>query len=188
VTANLSSRQVQVLDSGPLASAVRASIAIPAIFKPTIENKDVVVDGGILSPLPIRALHQAGAHKVIAVNVFPSLQDMAERRLILEENQDKEKSRAEKRGPAAKTWWALKKMVAKKVSPNIFDILMMTIQSMEAEIADVEGEEADILLRPVLANASWMDMHKPRPFIQRGEEEAVKFLAKIKALVAQQNN
>lgn len=187
VTANLSTRQIQVVDSGPLLSAVRASIAIPAIFKPVIRRQDVIVDGGILSPLPIRALHQAGAHKVIAVNVFPSSQDMIERRLLLEEQAEKERSRAERGGWLLSGLLALKRAAQRKLSPNIFDILMMTIQAMEAEIADVEGEEADLLLRPVVPNASWVELYKPGQFIQRGEEEALKFLPKIKALVAQQN-
>ena len=64
---------------------------------------------------------------------------------------------------------------------------MNTIQAMEAEIAEGEGAGADVLLRPVLPNASWVDFFKPEPFIRRGEEEAMKMLPKIKALVAQQN-
>jgi len=65
-----------VFDSGSVSEAVRASIAIPAIIKPVFRQGDVVVDGGILNPLPVRVLHQAGANKVIAVNVFPSTKDL----------------------------------------------------------------------------------------------------------------
>jgi hypothetical protein len=51
----------------------------------------------------------------------------------------------------------------------------------------MEGEQADVLLRPVIATANWVEFYKPRPFIKRGEEEAEKLLPKIKALVSQQN-
>jgi len=44
-----------------------------------------------------------------------------------------------------------------------------------------------VLLRPVVASANWVDFFKAQPFIQRGEEEAVRMLPKIKALVSQQN-
>ena len=63
---------------------------------------------------------------------------------------------------------------------------MSTIQSMEAEIADTESQSADVLLRPVIPNSSWVDFFKSEPFIRRGEEETIKLLPKIKALVSQQ--
>ena len=58
---------------------------------------------------------------------------------------------------------------------------------MEAEIAEVEGVGADIVIRPVLTQANWVDFFKPAPFIKRGEEAAIKALPKIKALVTQHN-
>jgi hypothetical protein len=64
---------------------------------------------------------------------------------------------------------------------------MNTIQAMEAEIAEVEGEPADVLIRPVLPNASWVEFYRPEQFVRRGEEEAMRMLPKIKALVSQQN-
>ena len=64
---------------------------------------------------------------------------------------------------------------------------MNTIQTMESEIAEMEGETADVVLRPVLPAASWVEFYKPSHFIKRGEEEAEKLLPKIKSLVSQQN-
>jgi NTE family protein len=185
--ANLTTRQGLVIDSGSVAEAVRTSIAIPAILKPILRGPNVIVDGGILNPLPIRALQQAGANKVIAVNVFPTTKDMQERLLIREEMAEKEKAEAREKGLFAKTLYWIRVRVRSIFFPNLFDILMNTIQAMEAEIADVEGEAADVLVRPVLANASWVDFYKPQQFIRRGEEEAMRLLPKIKALVSQQN-
>ncbi|MCG3175980.1 MAG: hypothetical protein MOGMAGMI_00918 [Candidatus Omnitrophica bacterium] len=186
VGANLSTRQIMVFDSGFISDAVRVSIAIPAIFTPVIMSKDVVVDGGILSPLPIRALTEMGANKIIAVNVFPGSKEMVERRILVEEAAAKEAFLLRKRGPLVRAWRALQAGLAKKVSANIFDVLMNTIQSMESEIAEVEGEQADVLLRPVLSTASWVEFYNPIPFIRRGEEEAMRMLPKIRALVASQ--
>lgn len=185
--ANLTTRQVQVIETGYLADAVRASIAIPAIFKPIFVDGDVIVDGGILSPLPIRALHQAGANKVIAVNVFPSSKDAMEKRIILQEGVEKTRTAARQKGVFPYAWWQTKRFFTSRFSPNIFDILMNTIQCMESEIADIEGQSADVLIRPVVANATWMELYKPRQFIERGEEETMKLMPQIKSLVSQQN-
>lgn len=185
--ANLTTRQSLVFEGGSVAEAVRASIAIPAIIKPILKNGDVVVDGGILNPLPIRALQQSGANKVIAVNVFPTTKDMLERKMVREELADKEGAEAREKGFFSRGWHWLGRVLRRLFSPNLFDILMNTIQAMEAEIAEVEGEAADVLIRPVLPTASWVEFFRPEPFIRRGEEEAVRLLPKIKALVSQQN-
>lgn len=184
---NLTTRHAMVFDSGSVSEAVRASIAIPAIIKPVFRKGDVLVDGGILNPLPVRVLHQAGANKVIAVNVFPTTKDLMEKRLMRQEVADKARVSAAEKGWFWQGLWHLRKTLSRLFFPNIFDILMNTIQAMEAEIAEGEGGGADILLRPVLPSASWVDFFKPEPFIRRGEEETLKMLPKIKALVSQQN-
>jgi len=57
------------LNRGPLFDAIRASIAIPTVFTPHIYRGRVLVDGGLLNPIPIApALNQA-ADVIIAVNL-----------------------------------------------------------------------------------------------------------------------
>lgn len=64
-------RQREVwFQSGPLLQAIRASIAVPGIITPVHLGDQVLVDGGLLNPLPIMpvvAAHQADF--VVAVNV-----------------------------------------------------------------------------------------------------------------------
>jgi NTE family protein len=184
--ANLTTRQSFVFDSGPVSDAVRASIAIPAIFKPVMRGNDVIVDGGILNPLPVHVLRQSGANKIIAVNVFPTTKDLMEKRLVRQELAERSREQATDRGWFSRVKWGMGAGIRKAFVPNIFDILVNTIQSMEAEIADIEGQGADVLLRPVIPNSSWSDFFKPAPFIKRGEEETIKLLPKIKALVSLQ--
>ncbi len=184
---NLTTRQSFVYDSGSITDAVRASIAIPAIIKPVFKSGDVVIDGGVLNPLPIEALHQAGANKVIAVNVFPSTKDMMERKLLIEETDEKARLVAREKGPLSRMGYQIGKWGKKSFTPNIIDILVNTIQSMEAQIADIEAESADVLLRPVIPNANWMDFYKPEIFIRRGEEEAMRALPALKTLVSHQH-
>ncbi len=185
--ANLTTRQTVVFESGFISDAVRTSIAIPAIFRPTFIKKDIVVDGGILSPLPIRALHQAGANKIIAVNVFPTTKDALERRILKQELAEAEEKEIRKKNIFMRFLHETAQRFGRRLYPNIFDILMNTIQTMESEISEMEGESADVLLRPVIPDASWVEFYKPVHFIKRGEEEAIKMLPKIKNLVSQPN-
>ena len=185
--ANLSRGQVHVFDSGFISDAVRTSIAIPAIFKPTIINGEVLIDGGILDPVPIRILQQAGASKIIAVNVFPTSKDILEKRLVLEEAAEKEAVLMRQKNFFFRGLYKVKKFFGRLFFANFLDIMMNTIQTMEAEIAEIEGQSADVLIRPVVPTAGWVEFYKPEQFIKRGEEETVKLLPKIRALVSQQN-
>lgn len=59
-----------VLDSGSLAVAMRASMSVPGMFTPVVTREGrVYVDGGVCDNLPIDAVLQMGADRVIGVNV-----------------------------------------------------------------------------------------------------------------------
>jgi NTE family protein len=60
VSANLTSGHHHSHDRGPLARALRASISLPGVLPPVIDNGQVLVDGGVLRNLPtdlLRARH-----------------------------------------------------------------------------------------------------------------------------------
>ncbi|MEO0247980.1 MAG: patatin-like phospholipase family protein [candidate division WOR-3 bacterium] len=62
--------QELVFDSGLVAPAVRASISIPGVFPPLRRGKMIMVDGGLLDPVPVRVARDMGAERVLAVNVI----------------------------------------------------------------------------------------------------------------------
>ncbi|WP_302139128.1 patatin-like phospholipase family protein [Halomonas alkalicola] len=63
-------RQREVwFQSGPLLEAIRASIAVPGVITPVHRGDQVLVDGGLLNPLPIIPIVSAHADFVMAVNV-----------------------------------------------------------------------------------------------------------------------
>ena len=60
---------------GDIATAVRASSAVPSVFEPVrIGNKDYV-DGGLVSPVPVLYARQMGADIVIAVDISSRPED-----------------------------------------------------------------------------------------------------------------
>lgn len=63
-------RQREVwLRRGDMWNAVRASFAIPGVFTPFEVHGRELVDGGLLSPLPIAATRLSDAHRLIAVDM-----------------------------------------------------------------------------------------------------------------------
>ena len=53
----------------PLYKAIRASIAIPVVFKPAMIDGRRLVDGGVTDNLPIEILRKMGAKKTIGVDL-----------------------------------------------------------------------------------------------------------------------
>lgn len=69
VAVDLQRQRVVWLRSGPLWDALRASFAIPGLFTPHEVDGRLLVDGGLLAPLPITATRLSGAHRLIAVDM-----------------------------------------------------------------------------------------------------------------------
>lgn len=69
VASDLERRQEVWLDRGPLFEAIRASIAIPGLFTPVERDGRLLVDGGLLSPLPVVPMLQHDAPCAIAVSL-----------------------------------------------------------------------------------------------------------------------
>lgn len=64
---------VAVLRGGNLARALHASAALPGIFTPVAWGSRWLIDGGVVSNLPVRATRSLGADVVVAVSVTPPL-------------------------------------------------------------------------------------------------------------------
>ena len=52
-----------------LYKAIRASIAIPVVFKPIIIDGKRLVDGGVTNNLPIDVLRKMGARRIVGVDL-----------------------------------------------------------------------------------------------------------------------
>jgi NTE family protein len=69
VAADLQSGEPILFRRGDPGMAVRASSAVPAIFEPVRIGGREYIDGGAVSPVPVRFARQMGAEVVIAVDI-----------------------------------------------------------------------------------------------------------------------
>lgn len=58
-----------VFSKGDVASAVRASISVPLVYSPVLNEGRLLVDGGVSSPVPVEVAREMGAEVIIAVNL-----------------------------------------------------------------------------------------------------------------------
>ena len=67
-------RKPIILDNGLIYKAVAASCAFPGIFEPVRLKKNILLDGGILNPLPTKILLKYDTNKIIASNITLSVE------------------------------------------------------------------------------------------------------------------
>ncbi len=78
VAANLVNGEEVVLSSGNLPLAMRASMAIPGVFSPVVQDSMMLVDGGIANNYPVDVMRGMGADIIIGVDVSAGLRTMDE--------------------------------------------------------------------------------------------------------------
>lgn len=69
VATDLMTGEEVVATTGDLTEAVRASIAVPGIVTPVRSNGRILVDGGLVNPVPVSVARAMGADLVIAVDL-----------------------------------------------------------------------------------------------------------------------
>ncbi|HEU0186840.1 MAG TPA: patatin-like phospholipase family protein, partial [Gallionellaceae bacterium] len=69
VATDLHSGEMIVFRTGNTGMAVRASSSVPGVFQPVSINGHDYVDGGLVSPVPVRVARSLGADFVIAVDI-----------------------------------------------------------------------------------------------------------------------
>lgn len=71
VAADLRTRTPVLLDRGSATEAVCATIAVPGVFPPVRIDGQLLLDGGLISPIPVWAARRLGADLTLAVRLRP---------------------------------------------------------------------------------------------------------------------
>lgn len=151
VAVDIDTGEEVVIKDGLVASAVRASISIPGIFLPVEWDGRILVDGGLVNPVPVSTVRDMGAEFIIAVNVLPHPQ-----------------GRISKQGSGDLSRGL-----------NIFAILMQMVDISANLIARASLEGADLVIEPDVAHVSPTDFHLASELIPRGEEAAERVLSMV---------
>jgi NTE family protein len=69
VATELATGRLVAFTRGDTGMAVRASCSVPVVFQPTAIRGSEYVDGGLVSPVPVKVARELGADLVIAVDV-----------------------------------------------------------------------------------------------------------------------
>lgn len=186
VATDLASGREIWLRGGSVASAVRASIAVPGLFTPVVHEDRLLVDGGLVNPVPVSLCRAMGADIVIAVDLGSDRVGASLRH----------KPDAAAQGVSAEQepGWAarLRKSFSRPrqsngdLLPSMATVLSTSIHIMQMHIARsrLAGEPADVLLAPRLGHLALMDYHRGVEAIEEGRAAVVRMLPAIEHALA----
>lgn len=151
------------LQKGKLINAIRASIAIPGIITPAKINRRELIDGGVINPLPVNAVHDLGADIVIAVDLNHS---------YLSENRYAKKQK----GFEKIIKWATPER------PNMIDIMESALYMWQNQLTlkNLETDRPDFLIRPQIGTTGIFDFHEAKKLIAEGYRKTKKIIPEIK--------
>jgi NTE family protein len=159
------------LREGPLLEAVRASIAMPGLFTPVERDGMLLVDGGLVNPVPVSMCRALGAEVVIAV-------DLGWAKL----GRYRQRGGAKQGGLHAPSWLdRLARLVRREdvseaqerlVAPSIIEAMLSSIDIMQVRVARsrLAGDPAEVMVTPLLPDFATMDFHRAAEAIDEGRE------------------
>ena len=189
--------------SGRVADAVRASVAIPGVFTPFKFKDRVLVDGGIVNPVPVNVVREMGAEVVIAVDLNNcTIEENSEE---IKESEDGEKNSSEKkdvdnedRGNRIFEMLELKyneitgsirtkldNLRSKEHVPNILEILDNTTHIMQRSITENQFKISppDIIIEPQLGDFRLLDFDRAEEAIEEGYKLTISQIGNIRKLL-----
>jgi len=166
------------LKRGPLVDAMRASYALPGIFKPVKTGERWLFDGALVNPIPVSVCRAMGARVVIAVNlnwdafgrgaVIPNID-------IVEEAADEEPAQKESKS-ASRT---VRELLGERGGPpGMSSVMIDALNIIQDRIARsrLAGDPPDVTITPRLGSIGLFDFHRAGEAIERGEDAVEKEL------------
>lgn len=172
------------LREGSTVEAVRASIALPALFTPVLRDGTMLVDGGLVNPVPVSLARAMGAEVVIAVDLSS---DILGRHLA-------EEAQAEAPSSAIGEWMhKLQENLGELISsdapdepslPSMLDVMASSINIMQVRItrSRMAGDPPDVIVSPRLAHLGLFDFHRAKEAIDEGKRAVEAILHTLRVL------
>ena len=180
------------LQEGSLMDAVRASISMPGIFTPCRHKEYLLVDGGLVNPVPVSLCRAMGADIVIAVNLNSDLVGLP--RYI---NRGKQKNKRNKSGEKESnviTTFLSKNLLPLKIrkrrrllksSHSIFDVIAASVNIVQDRMTKqrLAVDPPDLLISPRISHIGLLEFNRAAEAIEEGQQAMSFMIPLLKTLL-----
>jgi len=168
VATDLTEQREIWLNKGSLFDAIRASIAIPTLFTPHVYLGRVLVDGGLLNPIPIAPALNNDADLIVAVNLNAHSRRSRGRASALANREDEATPDDAKQAPDAE----------EPTIPGLIDVVTESLDLMQNSIARMKlaSYTPDIVIDVPRDACLFYEYYRAAELIELGRECARKTL------------
>ncbi|RLD41013.1 MAG: phospholipase [Bacteroidetes bacterium] len=180
IAADINSKQEVVFDKGSLFNAIRASVAYPTVITPFELDGKLLVDGGIVNPIPVNRVERTNGDILVAVDLSAEFEYIADSKYIKKNDEsinmsfsivksiinkwrDDSKSEANDRAH-----WSYLKLIDESLNMMHRRITQLSLELMPA----------DILISISHESGGLFDYYRAEELIEYGRKQAVKAIEK----------
>ncbi|MCK4358931.1 MAG: patatin-like phospholipase family protein [Candidatus Cloacimonetes bacterium] len=179
-----------IFNKGNLVEAIRASISIPIVFQPVIWNNTVLVDGGLVNPVPTNIAREMGANYIIAVNVMSSKKESD---IKLDNEMDKKTDMNSSLEIVSILQRKLEDLIIdhkwirnfikhkeKQDLPGMKKILHQSVLIAQEKLIELSIDlyKPDVLIEPDVSDINMFNFYKAKEIIEIGYNSAQKIILK----------
>lgn len=187
VATDINRKQEVWMNKGPLFAAVRASIAIPMVFEPVRRGSALLVDGGVLNPLPIAPTLTDDTALTVAVDVNgldqrPVVSRVRRQAELPKADQDEEASGIKRAIAEFFEEWMPSDQPAEP-EQSMFAIALEAMDSMQVTISRLKAAvyNPDILVQIPRNTAHFFEYERAGELIDLGYERMDRELSELEA-------
>jgi len=159
-----------VLDHGPIVRSVRASMSVPGLFTPARVGGKVLIDGGVVEPVPVRTARELGADVVIAVDLNTYVLD-----------------RRSKNGKGSFGKLLESRLFFRdKEIPDVFSLMMDSLYIMQRSLSQLRLKEdrPEVIISPKIGDVGFMDYNMAPDVIRMGREQTLAMIDRIRKAIS----
>jgi NTE family protein len=154
VSADLETGKTVAIDKGDILSSIRSSISIPGIFIPVHNKNLILVDGGIVDPVPVDIASKY-SKKIIVVDALSRMQHIKTEKQVFHEN-----------------------------VLDIIEDSIVIMQKKLAKLDLRKRKNREFIIKPKLPRVGSLEFYKAKELIDAGKKEAEKMLPKLKKFLS----
>jgi NTE family protein len=178
------------LNKGSLVNALKASFALPGIFRPVQINGRWLIDGALVNPIPVSVCRALGARIVIAVNlnsdVFGKGSVIHDQEAYADPLAAIEDARLPGSNGRAAVHLLHRQIFGRgNGAPGISSVMMDAINITQDRIARsrLAGDPPDVTISPKVGGIGLFDFHRAAEAIELGAAAAAKQIDELKHVV-----
>jgi NTE family protein len=177
------------LNKGSLVTALKASFALPGIFRPVLINGRWLIDGALVNPIPVSVCRALGARIVIAVNLSCDLFSkggvIPDQEAFADPTGPDDAMLPDSNGRAAVHLLHRQIFGRSNGAPGMSAVMMDAINITQDRIARsrLAGDPPDITIGPKAGHIGLFDFHRANEAIALGAKAAEAQLDEIRIAV-----